>query len=199
MRRMKTTTVLALLRSAAVAGALAGALTGALTGAIGCSKEKAQEKTTPTPPAPAVARPEKPAPDVKPDQPVSPGLAVSPDIAAACGIKAPTSTNPKFDTDQDELTEDDRAVLTQLAACLGEGALKGKTVALIGRADPRGTEEYNLGLGSRRAYSVSQYLTRLGVAQAQLAVTTRGALDATGTDEASWRQDRRVDIQLATN
>ena len=69
-------------------------------------------------------------------------------------------------------------------------------MALIGRADPRGTEEYNLGLGSRRAASVSQYLARLGVGQPQLGVTTRGAIDATGTDESGWRQDRRVDIQL---
>ena len=67
---------------------------------------------------------------------------------------------------------------------------------VIGRADPRGTEEYNLGLGSRRAESVSGYLTKLGVGQPQLAVTTRGALDATGTDEAGYAKDRRVDVQL---
>jgi peptidoglycan-associated lipoprotein len=76
------------------------------------------------------------------------------------------------------------------------GALKGKAVSLVGRADPRGTEEYNLGLGSRRASSVSTYLERLGVGQPQLAVTTRGALDATGTDESGWQKDRRVDIML---
>ena len=184
MRRMRTTTVLAAL----------------LACAIGCSKEK-QETTTPTPPAPqAATRPEaaRPAPDVKPDQQVSPSLAVSADIAAACGLKVPSSPTPKFEYDQDELTEDDRAVLAQLATCLTTGALKGRSVLMIGRADPRGTEEYNLGLGSRRAHSVSQYLVRLGVGQAQLQVSTRGALDATGTDEAGWRQDRRVDIQLAS-
>jgi len=125
---------------------------------------------------------------------------VSGDIAAMCNIKTAMATraNPTFDYDKDELTAEDRVVLDQLATCLTSGALKGRAVALIGRADPRGTEEYNLGLGSRRSHSVSQYLVRLGVAQPQLAVTTRGAIDATGTDEASWRQDRRVDIQLAT-
>src|SRR5262249_56575406 len=91
------------------------------------------------------------------------------------------------------------AVLDQLATCLTTGALKGKAVALIGRADPRGTEEYNLGLGSRRAASVSQYLGRLGVGQPQMSVSTRGALEATGTDEAGWRNDRRVGVQLKTN
>ncbi len=166
---------------------------------LGCSKEKAKEPTTPTPPAQPTAKPEaKPAPDVAADQPVSPSLAVSPDIAAACGIKAPAAATPKFDYDKDELTEEDRTVLATLATCLTTGALAGKNVLMIGRADPRGTEEYNMGLGSRRAHSVSQYLVRLGVAQGQLEVTTRGALDATGTDEATWKQDRRVDIQLAT-
>lgn len=179
---MKTTTVLAL----------------CLACVLGCSKDKAKEQTTPTPPTPAATKQqEKPAPDITANTPASPSLAVSPDIAAACGIKAPSSPTPTFDTDQDELTEADRAVLAQLATCLTTGALKGKTVALVGRADPRGTEEYNLGLGSRRAHSVSQYLVRLGVGQLQLAVTTRGALDATGSDEDGWRKDRRVDIQLA--
>jgi len=119
------------------------------------------------------------------------------DIITACGIKPPVTTaNPKFDYDKDELTPEDRVVLDQIATCLTTGALKGRTVDLIGRADPRGTEEYNLGLGSRRAGSVSSYLGRLGVAKPQMAVTTRGAIDATGTDDAGYAQDRRVDIQL---
>jgi peptidoglycan-associated lipoprotein len=167
--------------------------------ALGCSKEKAKATTTPTPPIEqSASKAAKPAPNVTADQQVSASLAVSADIAAMCGIKAAASPTPKFEYDKDELTEDDRAVLAQLATCLMTGALKGKNVLMIGRADPRGTEEYNLGLGSRRAHSVSQYLVRLGVAQPQLEVTTRGALDASGTDEAGWRQDRRVDIQLAT-
>ena len=176
-------------------------LAASLACAIGCSKDKAKEKTTPTPLAagPAATAAKKPAADVKADQPVSPSLSVSADIAAACGLKSPGNPTPKFDYDKDELTEDDRAVLAQLATCLTTGALKGKPVLMIGRADPRGTEEYNMGLGSRRAHSVSQYLVRLGVSQPQLEVTTRGAIDATGTDEAGWANDRRVDVQLKQN
>lgn len=168
---------------------------------IGCHHDKAKS-TLPPPtddkPA-ATAKQTKPAPAVTGDQQVSPTLSVSGDIIAACGIKATaTAANPKFDYDKDELSPEDRTILDQIATCLTSGALKGKNVALIGRADPRGTEEYNLGLGSRRAESVSSYLGRLGVQKTQLGVTTRGALDATGTDESGWAQDRRVDIQLAS-
>lgn len=171
-----------------------------LAALIGCSKDKAKTASTlPNGDKPKVVKKDKPAPNLTQDQVVSPGLAIGGDILAACGIKAGApSANPKFDYNKDELAEDDRKVLDQIATCLTTGALKGKAVALIGRADPRGTEEYNLGLGSRRSESVSQYLGRLGVQKPQLGVTTRGALDATGTDESGWQQDRRVDIQLAT-
>ena len=183
MRRMKTITLFLVLAAA-----------------LGCGGDKPKvAKTTPPPATAAEPEPQAPPPAVDKDTKVSPGLAISGDLAAMCNIKAPTSTNPKFDYDKDELTPEDRTVLDQLATCLTSGAAKGRAVALIGRADPRGTEEYNLGLGSRRAASVSQYLGRLGVGEPQMAVTTRGALEATGTDEAGWRQDRRVDVQLKTN
>lgn len=184
---MKTTTLILVLVLAAV---------------VGCSKDKPKVvKTTPDQPSGPDAPAEKlPAP-IEKDTQVSPGIAVSGDIAELCKIKSTMTTgaNPQFDYDKDELTAEDRVVLDQLATCLTTGALKGRAVSLIGRADPRGTDEYNLGLGSRRASSVGQYLGRLGVTDPQMAVTTRGALEATGTDEASWRNDRRVDVQLKTN
>lgn len=174
-----------------------------LVAALGCSKEKTTTtKTTPDPTVTtttSTTQPTKPAPVITGDQQVSSGLAISGDIATACGIKAPANPAPNFDYDKEELSPEDKAILDQIATCLTTGALKGKTLALIGRADPRGTEEYNLGLGSRRAQSVSSYLVRLGVGAPQLAVTTRGALEATGTDEAGYAHDRRVDLQLARN
>ena len=174
-----------------------------LVAAIGCSKDKPKAKTTPTAVAPAPpSKPgDKPPPSVTADTQVSPGLAVSPDIVAACNLKVPSAdtVNPKFDYDKDELLPEDRVVLDQIATCLTAGALKGRRVELVGRADPRGTEEYNLGLGSKRASSVGQYLGRLGVTAPQMAETSRGALEATGTDEAGWKKDRRVDIVLVGN
>ena len=181
---MNTTTLALVLAAAAVAAG------------TGCSKKKAATTTpiaaAPVPAAETTVPPEK----LQQDEVVSPGLAVATDLLSQCGIKAIANPNPSFDYDQYDLGPDDRTILDQIATCLTTGPLKGKGLELVGRADPRGTEEYNLGLGSRRAASVGQYLGRLGVMPTQLAVTTRGALDAAGSDEASWRQDRRVDVQL---
>ena len=165
----------------------------------GCSKDKKVAKPTPEAKPEVTAKPanDKQLQQVPADTQVSQSLAVSGDIVQLCGIKVSTSAAPTFDYDKAELSPEDKSVLDQLATCLTTGALKGKSVALIGRADPRGTDEYNLGLGSQRAGSVSSYLTRLGVQSSQLGVTTRGSLDATGTDEAGWQKDRRVDITLA--
>ncbi|NVB82826.1 MAG: OmpA family protein [Kofleriaceae bacterium] len=171
----------------------------AMVAAFGCSKDKKVNKPTETAKSTSKPADEKVVSQLPADTQVSQSLSLSGDIVKLCGITSNTSANPTFDYDQAELSPEDRAVLDQLATCLTTGALKGKSVSLIGRADPRGTDEYNLGLGSKRASSVSAYLSRLGVGEPQLAVNTRGALDATGTDEAGWANDRRVDITLASN
>jgi peptidoglycan-associated lipoprotein len=67
---------------------------------------------------------------------------------------------------------------------------------LVGNADPRGTEEYNMVLGGARADTVKSFLRRDGLPDSRMATTSRGELDAHGTDEASWAKDRRVDLTL---
>ena len=171
----------------------------ALTGA--CHHDAAKP-TTPTatsgdPTPPPANTDQKPAPQVTQDQQVSPGLSISGDIASLCGIKPVANVNPTFDYDKDELTSDDRNILQQLATCMTTGPLKGHAVSLVGRADPRGENEYNMNLGEERAMSAKVYLQQLGVDQGRVRETSRGALDATGHDEESWRVDRRVDVELA--
>lgn len=166
---------------------------------IACSHK--QEATTvakvPPPPTPAAAA--EPAATPAPT-PVSPNIAVAGDLGKQCSLHFNDRVQaPKFDFDQFQLLPEDRDVLDQVATCITTGPLKGRRVHLVGRADPRGTEEYNLALGDRRARTVVDYLKRLGVAGSQVAMTTRGALDAQGRDESSWRVDRRVDLQLANN
>jgi peptidoglycan-associated lipoprotein len=130
----------------------------------------------------------------------TPGLTISDVIAQACGI-APRQTGkpvtPSFGYDSAALEEADRTMLGDVAKCLTEGSLKGKSLALIGRADARGEPEYNMTLGESRADAVHRYLVDLGVGNDRMRATSRGEIDATGTTEEGWANDRRVDIELA--
>jgi peptidoglycan-associated lipoprotein len=161
--------------------------------AFGCHHQaavKAPLSATAEPPAKA------PPPTVQ-QKPAGTNVAVSDDLAKRCNMTIDNVPSaPKFDFDHAELEPSDRDVLQQIATCVTTGPLAGRHLELVGRADPRGTEEYNLGLGTRRAGTVATYLERLGVRTAQLAETTRGALDAAGTNESGWRDDRRVDVKL---
>lgn len=129
----------------------------------------------------------------------TPGLSISDRIAKACGIAPRTgaSVNPSFDYDSTTLGESDRQMLGEVARCLTEGALKGKPLTLIGRADARGEDEYNMTLGESRATTVQRYLVDLGVGRDRMKPTSRGEIDAVGKDESGYAQDRRVDIELA--
>lgn len=122
---------------------------------------------------------------------------VSDAIARACTIQFNDAAKaPKFDFDQSALLPQDRDVLTQVARCVTTGPLKGRALKLVGRADPRGEVEYNMALGEHRAGSAREYLGQLGVEKGKIAETSRGKLDATGTNEIGWERDRRVDILL---
>jgi len=151
----------------------------------------------PTPEPRANATPVAATPAAATAKPASPHVGVSEDLAKQCSLQlANAEKAPKFGFDDSELLPEDRSVLQQIADCLIQGPLKGRTVQLVGHTDPRGTDEYNLGLGTRRAETVRSYLQRLGVPSHRLSPTTRGELDASGTDDATWQRDRRVDLQL---
>jgi peptidoglycan-associated lipoprotein len=98
-----------------------------------------------------------------------------------------------FTFDNSQLDDGARRALQRASECLQREARS--RYVLIGRADPRGTTEYNLALGERRARSVQAYLSSLGIDQARLGVSSEGSEAATGTDEASWARDRRVDFR----
>lgn len=72
---------------------------------------------------------------------------------------------------------------------------KKRAVALVGHTDPRGTTEYNLALSEKRAQAVRERLVRMGVSGDGLSTVPRGELDATGTEESGWKQDRSVEFQ----
>jgi peptidoglycan-associated lipoprotein len=120
-------------------------------------------------------------------------LAISDDIRAACGIP---SEDAFFAFDSATIESADIKPLDTVARCLTAGPLAGRSIRLVGHADPRGPSEYNMTLGQRRADSVDGYIGRRGVQASRIVTTSRGAIDATGQDEAGWAHDRRVDVQL---
>jgi peptidoglycan-associated lipoprotein len=90
------------------------------------------------------------------------------------------------------ISQEGRTSLAKNASCLKK---TGRSIDLIGHADPRGTTEYNMALSDRRAQAVRDYLRQAGIESARLKPVPRGNLDATGADESSWAKDRRVDSE----
>jgi len=72
----------------------------------------------------------------------------------------------------------------------------GKVVMIEGNCDPRGTNEYNMALGERRALSAKRYLGNLGVDESNLRTVSYGEerMLLHGHDELSWSQNRRADF-----
>jgi peptidoglycan-associated lipoprotein len=100
-----------------------------------------------------------------------------------------------FDFDRSGIKQSERPKLEQAAKWLADN--KGKRVLLEGHCDWRGTAEYNLGLGDRRANAVKEYLQKLGVDVTRLEVVSKGDLDAKehGT-ESEMSKDRRVELAV---
>jgi peptidoglycan-associated lipoprotein len=89
----------------------------------------------------------------------------------------------------DSATLDD-ASRTQLI-CIPRAS---EQVNLVGMTDPRGTDEYNLALGERRARSVAEHLQRLGYEARRIETRSLGEEVATGDTELEWAHDRRVNF-----
>lgn len=118
---------------------------------------------------------------------------ISGEIRKACGI---SDKDAYFAFDSAHVRPQDEKILHELAVCFTSGPLAGKKMSLVGHADPRGDAEYNMVLGGRRADNVKHYLAREKMNASQIVTSSRGAMDATGTDEAGWAKDRRVDVNL---
>ncbi|HSO37443.1 MAG TPA: OmpA family protein [Labilithrix sp.] len=160
-----------------------------------CGGDKKPAETVVTPPVATVTPPTTTS---APGKSEKMAVNVDDDIIKACNLKFENIEDaPKFDYDSESLTQGEKNVLEAIAKCLTVGPLKGKAVDLVGRADPRGETEYNMTLGAKRARSVHTFLGGLGVPGDKLRDTSRGELDAKGTDEDGWRKDRRVDVRLA--
>ncbi len=108
---------------------------------------------------------------------------------------APSLDPVYFDTDQAVIRADARRPLKARAEAIRQHPEWG-VVTIQGHCDERGTDEYNLALGERRAAAVKRYLVDLGVPASRLETVTYGESRPTvrGHDEMAWRYNRRSEF-----
>jgi peptidoglycan-associated lipoprotein len=164
--------------------------------AAGCAKKPAPEVAVPAPaPPPAY---EQPMVSEMPAQPM-PGLqeqAVSdmptaPEMVAVSGLQ-----RINFAFDQYTLSDQAREILAGNATWMK--ANPGARVVIEGHCDERGSDEYNLALGERRALAAQNYLVSLGIAAGRLSTVSYGEERpfAPGQGEAAWAQNRRAEFKV---
>ncbi len=129
-----------------------------------------------------------------PAAPTQSVIRIAEEIRQACGI---ADAEAHFAFDSARLQAADYPILQKIVVCFTSGPLAGRQLRLVGHADPRGDEEYNLVLGGSRADGVRGFLVERGLARQQVATSSRGEMDARGKDDPSWAVDRRVDVLLA--
>ncbi len=159
------------------------ALAGLLTLAA-CAKDETRpaDESTATPEA-----------DTSSTTPYS-GPSAGSSVTSAAMASMPNVRIVHFAFDSSEISSDGQTLIEGWAAYLSANA--DAKVRLEGHCDERGTREYNVGLGERRANAVLQALTSRGVSQRQISVSSFGEERpvAEGHDEAVWQQNRRVEI-----
>ncbi len=156
--------------------------------AAGCTSSGTKETLPPAPP-----------PDEAPDTP--PPVDTTPEPAAAFDpngnpyIPGTTRLLPRtfyFEYDRSVLSPDDLAVLEMHATVLRNN--RARTIVVEGHCDERGTREYNLALGERRANSVRTFLRSAGVTDQQMESVSYGEErpEDPGHSDAAWSRNRRA-------
>jgi peptidoglycan-associated lipoprotein len=189
--------------------ALLAALSMTALVAGGCANSNEVVKTEE--PAAATVKAETPKPVqqpyVKTEEPAAPVKTQTADASATIkpADAQPVKAAPQvsafetvyFDFDKSDLREDARNVLTKNAEIL----LKQKTgerIKIEGHCDERGSAEYNLALGERRAKSALQYLVTLGIQPDRLSIISYGKEKPAvqGDEEQAWAKNRRAEFVI---
>jgi peptidoglycan-associated lipoprotein len=163
-----------------------------------CSKKVPPPPAPAPPPPPAVpaappAPPPPPAP--APAPPSTPRALTEEEVFSRKSVDQLNAEKPLtdayFDYDKSDLREDGRASLQKDAEYLKKW--KSIVVSVEGHCDTRGSSEYNLALGSRRATAVKDYLVSLGLAANRITVVSKGKEQPFCGEEteACWQQNRR--------
>jgi peptidoglycan-associated lipoprotein len=116
--------------------------------------------------------------------------------AAAGNVRETLTAAVHFDYDQSDLRSDDRAILdAKIPILQANPTVK---IRVAGHTDERGSDEYNLALGQRRAATVKRYLIDHGIADARIETISYGEERpiAQGSDESAYAQNRRAEFEI---
>jgi peptidoglycan-associated lipoprotein len=178
------------------AGAIALSVVLSLTVAA-CSKKAPATAPAPPPPSPAapVAPPAPPPPPAPPAPAPAPAPLTEDQIFAQKSLEQLNAERPLgdvyFNLDESTIRDDARGPLQKNADWMKRwGATR---IQVEGHCDERGTPEYNLALGERRANAVKQYLVGLGIGADRIAVVSKGKESpfCAQSGEDCWQQNRR--------
>ncbi len=149
-----------------------------------------------------------PLPECTSDADCGSGMRCEEQRCVASGTKVSSSCQPAdpasgdvialgrvhFDFDKYDITASARSTLDQNAQCLQESP--GVTLVLEGHADDRGTQEYNLALGEKRANTVKTYLKNLGIDTARMQTRSKGENEplCREVSDDCWSENRRVEF-----
>jgi peptidoglycan-associated lipoprotein len=114
------------------------------------------------------------------------------------GVRSALTAPIYFEYDSDALGGAARSALDQKLAILQSNS--GVRLRIAGHADERGSDEYNLALGQRRAAAAKRYLTQRGIPEAQIEIISYGEERpaTTGGDESAWAQNRRDEFEITS-
>ena len=170
---------------------------------VACGKKQPPAAPQAAPPPPVVTQqpPPAPPPAVTPPPPAPvPPAPTEEEIFARMTLAELNAKRPlddvNFEYDKADLSDKARASLQKNAGWLGKWT--STKILIEGHADSRGTNEYNLALGERRAAAVRDYLVTLGVPAARMSIVSKGEEQPLCTEEAEpcWAQNRRAHFDI---
>lgn len=160
----------------------------------GCAKEEVVKKDEPVKVEQTVKQ--EPVKPVEPP-PVQKEEPKQQEVQAEKAAPAIALETVYFDFDKSDLRQDARDILSKNAEAMLKGLPDAK-VKIEGNCDERGSDEYNVALGDRRAKSVAKYLVTLGVKADRITTVSYGKEKPAvqGHDEAAWAKNRRADFVI---
>jgi peptidoglycan-associated lipoprotein len=165
--------------------------------AAACGGKPAPEQPAPEPtPAPAPAPTPTPTDDSAERARLEAERKAREAAELANAVKADLAAMINFEYDQATVRSSDQGILDRKAAILG--ANPNVRVQISGHADERGSDEYNLALGNRRAAAAKRYLENKGIDASRMEVVSYGEERPLnpGHDETAYAQNRRDEFQV---